>query len=365
MNRRTLLGAASAAGIAGLLGVPAEAAGRAGGPVVYLGGYSPDGLRVAARARRGPVLTVTRTVPDVPDASWLTVHRGTMYVTNEHAVDGTVTALSVRDPRRPSLLGTRPTLGGAPTHLSVHPSGRYLLTANYVDGTVVVYPIRRDGGLGEPTDLVRHTGAERQAHAHQVLPDPSGRWVLAVDLGADSVYIYELDLASGRLVARERLRLPSGAGPRHLAFHPSGHVAYVLGELRPEVTVTAWDPARGRLEPLRTVPTVADSTPEPQYPAEIAVSADGRFCYATNRGEDTVATFGIGRDGTTLTRLGNVPTGGVWPRHFTFDPAQRWIYVANQRSGTVTWLPRDRRTGLPGPVAGSLAVPSAAFVTFA
>ncbi|PRX46760.1 6-phosphogluconolactonase (cycloisomerase 2 family) [Prauserella shujinwangii] len=360
-SRRTVLAATGAAGLGGLLAAPVAAAGHRKERVGYLGGYAEAGLTVVTRPPRGPELTAERTVA-VPDASWLVRHRNTLYVTNERVPEGSVTALDVRDPRRPTVLGSRPTLGGAPTHLAVHPGGRHLLTANYADGSVVVHPIRDDGGLGEATDLVRHTGEDRQAHAHQVLPDPSGRWVLAVDLGADSVYVYRLDPRRGRLAERDRLRLPPGAGPRHLAFHPNGRVAYVLGELRPEITVARWDAACGRLTPVATVPTVPDDVAGPQYPAEILVSADGRFCYATNRGEDTIVTFAVAGGGTRLTRLGSVPTGGVWPRHFALDATGGWFHVANQRSGTVTWLPRDRRTGLPGQPAGTLPLPSAAFV---
>ncbi len=348
----------------------AGASGR-GGRVVFVGSYtsSPSaghGLDVATCAG-GPALRLDHTVPGVPDASWFafSADRKVLYSTNEAEPVGSVTALSLRDPARPAVLNKQTSRGSAPTHLSVHPSGRYLLTANYGDGTVVVHPILAGGKLGESTDLVKHTGSERDAHAHQVVTDPSGRWVLAVDLGADSVYVYRLDLTSGKLALHEQVRLPSGAGPRHLAFHPNGRVAYVLGELRPEITVASWDPGSGKLTPGKVVPTVAAGAPGPNYPGEIATSGDGRFVYASNRGENTIAAFATGQGGHDLKRLGdNASSGGDWPRHFTLDPSERWVYVSNQRSGAVTWLPRDPRTGLLGAPRGSLAVPSVATVLF-
>ncbi|MEV5300649.1 beta-propeller fold lactonase family protein [Amycolatopsis methanolica] len=144
----------------------------------------------------------------MPAASWLALSadRKLLYATNE-TEEGTVTAVDVRDPLKPAVLGSRSTLGAGPTHLSV--AGRHLLTANYTSGSLVVHPIRRDGALDETTDLVRHTGA--QPHAHQVLPDPSGRWVLAVDLGTDSVYVYRLD--AGKLVAHQQVTLPGASAP--------------------------------------------------------------------------------------------------------------------------------------------------------
>jgi 6-phosphogluconolactonase len=374
LDRRSFLGVLGAAGIGSLL--PTQPAGaaeypwRRGGRVAYVGSYtssgSPPGRGLDVATRHRSALRAERTVADIPDASWFafSADRRTLYVTNERLPEGSVTALSLRDPHAPRVLSRRSSLGGAPTHTSVHPAGRHLLTANYGDGTVAVHPILPDGGLGEATDLVRHTGTERQAHAHQVVTDPSGRWVLAVDLGADSVYVYRLDIRSGTLGLHRQVRLPVGAGPRHLAFHPRGRFVYILGELRAEITVADWDPARGELNPEQVVPTVASTAPAPQYPAEIAVSRDGRFVYATNRGEDTIATFAVRERGREIARLRNVPTGGVWPRHFTLDASQRWFYVSNQRSGTVTWLPRDPASGLPGEVAGSLAVPSVATVAF-
>ncbi|GAB3474963.1 lactonase family protein [Amycolatopsis cihanbeyliensis] len=373
IDRRRFLGALGVAGVGSVLGAGAATAAPTGrrGQTVFLGSYStwgsPPGAGLQVAGRSGAGLSVQHTVPGVPDASFFAFSPGrrTLYVTNELVPDGTVTALDLRDPRRPRVLGSRTTLGAGPTHLSVHPGGRHLLTANYTDGTVVVHPILSGGALGEPTDLARHTGTERDPHAHQVLTDPGGNWVLAVDLGADSVYVYKLDTWSGKLRPHEQVRLPSGAGPRHLAFDPHGRFAYILGELRPEITVASWDAARGKLTLGATVPTVPGSAPEPQYPAEIAVSADGRFVYASNRGEDTLATFAVRGYGRELHRIGeNVPTGGAWPRHFTLDPTQRWFYVANQNSGTVTWLPRDPRTGLPGAVAGEVSVPSVAVVAF-
>jgi 6-phosphogluconolactonase len=374
IDRRRFLGAAGVAGLGAVLAAPrASGTPHAWGHVsaVFLGSYStwgsPPGQGLQVATRSGTALDVAATVPGVADASFFAFSRDRrrMYVTNELVPDGTVTAVDVGDARRPRVLGARSTQGAGPTHLSVHPGGRHLLTANYTDGTVVVHPILRDGLLGEATDLVRHTGDEREPHAHQVRTDPSGRWVLAVDLGADSVYVYRLDPRSGTLALHRQVRLPSGAGPRHLAFHPCGRFAYILGELRPEITVAAWDPGSGVLTLGEAVPTVDDDAPQPQYPAEITVSRDGRFVYASNRGEDTIATLATGRGGAALRRVGNVSTGGAWPRHFTLDPSQRWFYVANQNSGTVTWLPRDSRTGLPGTVAGSVTVPSVAIVAFA
>ena len=311
---------------------------------VYLGSYGAD-LRTGEIADDG-TLTVTGTVAGVPDASYLAFHDRFLYTTNEG--QGRVTAL---DRTTNTVLNTQPSGGAGPTHLSVHPSG-HLLTANYTSGSVAVHALDEDGSIGERTDLVQHEG-DRDPHAHQVVP--MGEWVLAVDLGTDSVYVY--GLADGKLTRHQQLRLPAGAGPRHLAFHPTEPLVYILGELRPEITVAAWE--NGTLTPGQVVPTAGDGN----FPAEIAVSADGRFVYASNRGDNTIASFAVADD--RLTALGATPTGGDWPRHVTLSPDEQRLYVSNQNSGTVTWLPRDPATGALGAVEGSAPVPSVGIVAWA
>ncbi|MDT7727196.1 MAG: 6-phosphogluconolactonase [Actinomycetota bacterium] len=372
LTRRTFLGAVGVAGIGTALGSTVATASTtecyAEEGAIFISSYTsspPVGNGLDVAHRTGSVLVRDRTIPGITDASWFDVSsdRKTLYVTNE-TTSGTVSALSLADPAKPALLNTKSSGGAAPTHLSVHPSQKYVLAANYSTGTVVVLPILAGGKLGDRTDLVQHVGAERDAHAHQVVTDPSGQWVLSVDLGADSVYVYKLDLATGKLKLQHQVRLPSGAGPRHLAFHPAGRYAYIVGELRAEVTVASWDAALGKLTPVKVVSAIPAGSTGDQYPGEITVSADGRFAYATVRGPNTIATFSVTDGGASVTRLSNVATGGNWPRHLTVDPTGRWFYVSNQRSGTVTWLPRDAATGLPGAVAGSLAIPSVNSVRF-
>ncbi|GAA3581699.1 lactonase family protein [Amycolatopsis ultiminotia] len=379
VSRRTFLGAAGAAGAGTVLGAPfaSAASGRSGsgreaGTTAYVGSYTSTpptghGLDVVSRAGTDPALSAVRTVADVPDASWFdrSSDGRTLYVTNEGDPDGTVSALDLSDGASPKLLGATSSKGAAPTHLSVHSSQQFVLAANYGSGSVVVLPVEDGGKLGEATDLQQHTGTDREAHAHQVVNDPSGNWVLSVDLGADSVYVYALDTATGKLSLHKQVTLPAGAGPRHLVFHPDGKHAYLAQELRPEITVAGWDAETGTFTPLAVVPAVPAGSTGDLFPGEIAVSQDGKFVYATVRGPNTIATFTVADDGAGLTLASSVDTGGDWPRHLALDSGEKWFYVANQRSGTVTWLPRDATSGLPGKVAGSLAVPSVNSVFFA
>jgi 6-phosphogluconolactonase len=370
LDRRGFLKGIGAAAGSIVMSQSGDAATAGDETVVYLGSFTSSGkprgrgLEIGTVDRATGKLTIVGDVDGVPDASFLALSpdRKTLYAVNELQPRGTVTALHVGgDPRRPSVLNAQPSGGSGPTHLSVHPGGRHLLTANYGDGTVAVLPLSADGRLGPPTDVAKHPG---EAHAHQVLTDPSGQWIVATDLGADSVFVYGLDLSAGKLRLHQRLELPAGTGPRHLAFHPAGRYAYILRERRSEVVVAAWDAAAGRFTPGQTIGTLGDAAPPKNFAAGIQVSRDGRFLYTSNRGDDSIAMFRIEASGERLAFGGTVPCGGAWPRHFTLDPSERWLYVANQRSNSVSWLPRDAKTGSLGKVAGSASVNSVAMILF-
>jgi 6-phosphogluconolactonase len=374
LSRRTFLGAAAGASAATVLGTQFAAAATTpkaciAGATVYVGSYTTgaDGHGLDVTSRSGATLTPVRTVPGISDTSWFdrSADGKTLYVTNEGDPNGFVSALDITDVTNPKLLNKISSKGSAPTHLSVHSSGKYVLAANYGTGSVVVLPILAGGKLGEATDLAQHQGSDRAPNAHQVVNDPTGRWVLSVDLGADSVYVYSLDVATGKLSLHQQLKLPTGAGPRHLAFDRTGKFAYILQELRPELTVASWDAATGTLKALSVVPAVPSGSTGDLFPGEIALSKDGKFAYATVRGPNTLATFAVSDGGATLKLVSTVSSGGNWPRHVALDPAESWFYVSNQRSGTVTSLPRDPATGLPGAVASSLAVGSVNSVYFA
>lgn len=330
--------------------------------MAYVGSYTSEGGVGLATASVDPAtgtLTAGPTVPGVPDASWLA--RSTdgryLYATNEQEPIGSVTALDLSGP---AVLNQQSTGGGAPTHLSVHPSGRYLLAANYGSGSVAVLPLSSSGRLDPLTDLVRHKGS--QPHAHQIITDPSGRWVLSVDLGDDSVYVYRLDLATGKLHLSDQVTVATGSGPRHLVFAPSGDQAYLVCEHSSQVIVCDWHPSGGKLATGQVIGTVLPGAVTPNFPAEGVVAPDGRFLYVTNRGDNSIATFAV--HGTEIALLGTTPCGGDWPRHATLDPTGRHLYVSNQRSGAVAWLPRDPGSGLLSPATGTTKATAVAMVLF-
>jgi 6-phosphogluconolactonase len=254
--------------------------------------------------------------------------------------------------------------GAEPCHLTVAGRGTFLVAANYASGSVVVRRLRAEGGIGEQTCLVRHTGhgpvAGRQdgPHVHMVAPDPADDTTLLVtDLGADAVFAYRLDPRTGRLTLAARTAMPSGSGPRHLAFHPAEPLVYVLCELDNTLTTCAWDRASGRLTTLARHRTVTWDRPELAACSAILVSPDGRFLYTACRGADSVTVFGLA-DAAAPERAGVVPSGGAWPRDIALAGDGRLLLCANQESGTVTVFRVDPVTGVPARTGATLTVPA-------
>ncbi|MEU6090757.1 lactonase family protein [Streptomyces sp. NPDC047085] len=333
--------------------------------------YGGRGIVVAAVEPATGALTETGVIDAVPDPSYLTVgHTAVgpvLYAVSETA-HGSVAAYDISGPRPRPIGAPVAVQGESPTHLSVVRG--HLLTANYGSGSVTVLPLAADGGPRAASDVRHNAGSgpdrARQSgpHAHQVLPDPSGRWVLSVDLGADKVRIFSLDPQQGRLAPNGETSLRPGTGPRHLAFHPSGSHAYVLGELEPTVIVCRWDTDAGVLEPVGTAPLFPDGADAAVSPSAPVVSPDGRHLWAAVRGTDTITVLALDAAGEQAEPVATVPCGGRWPRDLVLHPSGTRLYAANERSGDVTWLDVDPATGIPHR-AGSLPVPAASSVVFA
>jgi 6-phosphogluconolactonase len=306
---------------------------------VYLGAYTGtesavDGIRLAFADSTG--LRCTDRVATTLDPSFLALapDRCTLYAVNERTI-GRVAAFAIRADGSLDPINSQMSHGATPCHLSVHPSGGFLLTAHYGSGELVVHPIGPGGRLLEACHVIQHTGCgpnPRQgcSRLHQVLTAPDGRHVLAVDLGADSVYLYDFDRGTGHLSLRQEVALRAGAGPRHLAFHPDGTRIYLINELASTLTEASYDPGFG-ITPGETLSTLPPDYRGHNLAAEVVVSPDGRFVYGSNRGHDSIAVVEV--DGFRLVDV--QPAGVTEPRHIALSPDGRNLLVAGQGSETV------------------------------
>jgi 6-phosphogluconolactonase len=248
--------------------------------------------------------------------------------------------------------------------------------ANYTSGTIAVFPILADGRLGEHTALVKNPGVtgpnkERQEapHAHWIETSAHNQLVYVADLGLDRILIYKFDAVTGSLTADGAppdplsLTVSPGAGPRHVAFAPDGKFMYVLGEIQSTVTVFA----NGEENPYRSVQeisTLPKGFTGRNDAAEIAVHPGGKFLYASNRGQDTIAIFAIDTEKGTLTHIASTPTGGREPRHFAIDPTGHYLLAENQNSDTIVEFRIDATSGKLSSTGEVTHVPSPVCLAF-
>jgi len=258
-----------------------------------------------------------------------------LYSVNEN-LDGGVSAYAI-DPATGllSFINAASAGGQHTTHLSVHPSGRYLMAANYGSGNAPVFRLEADGSIGAMTANFQGHGSG--PHAHQIVTDLDGRHVFEVDLGTDRVNVLSLDPGTGALSAHAApfVATAPGAGPRHMAFHPNRTRAYVLNERASTIDALAYDSERGRLERLQTISTLPKDFAGFHAAAEIRVHPNGRFLYSTNRGHHSIALFAIDGETGQLDALGWEPSGGQWPRGMNIDPSGSFLCVANQNTDNI------------------------------
>ncbi|WP_246498605.1 lactonase family protein [Microvirga soli] len=266
------------------------------------------------------------------------------------------------------------TAGRDPVHLSVDPGNRFLIVANHVTSSLAVLPPHEDGSLEKLVDLVVLEGQigpyrveQPFAKPHQVEFDPSGRFVIVPDKGLDQIFTFGVDGITSKLLAMDALPAPAreGAGPRHVSFHPDGAVAYVVNELDSTVTAYRRDPGYGSLSPFQVVSALPDTFVGHSRAAEIMVSKDGRFLYASNRGHDSIAIFSVDPASGRLTNTDWEKSHGRTPRFFTLDPSGAWMFIANEDSDNIVAFRVDQQTGMLSHEEVSVRTSSPVCIVFA
>jgi 6-phosphogluconolactonase len=383
-SRRDFL-AASAIGLIGLARGSRDEA-PMDGDLLYVGTYTEGtrslGIYLVRMDRHTGQLRQVGSVDAGPNPSFLAIHpnRRVLYAVNEleryqGRPTGAVSAFAIeRETGALTRLNEQPSEGGAPCFVSVDRSGRVVLVANYAGGSVALLPIEANGALAPAAHVVQHTGTgptpERQEapHAHCILPDRSNRFALAADLGADRVFVYRLDLDGPSLrhveVEGGDAVMRPGAGPRHLAFHPTLPLVFVANELDATVVTLRFDTERGALSPQGTLSTVPAGWTGTNYPADIHVASSGRTVYVSNRGHNSIAVFSVADSTGALVLDQVVATEGDWPRNFSLDPSGRWLLAANQRSDSVVVFGRDPDSGRLTPTGQRIAIPSPVCLRF-
>ncbi len=320
-----------------------------------------------------------RLVAEVENPSFLALHPNGrfLYAVNEGSAFrgtalGAVSAYRIQPDGSLALLNQMASGGGAPCHLEVDATGRCLLAANYSGGNVAVFQLSSEGSIERRTDLVQHLGSsshprrQRRPHAHSIRLDRNNRYAAVADLGVDKVYVYPFNPATGRLDLSRAgaVSLPPGAGPRHLAFHPNGRLAFVNNELHSSLTSLRFEPEKGRLEKLETQSTLPESYTGSNSTAEVQTHPNGQFVYVSNRGHDSIAVFGIEAASGRLTPIEREPVQGRTPRHFGIEPRGQFLFAANQKSDSIVIFRVNATTGELEPTSSKVPAPTPVCIQF-
>jgi 6-phosphogluconolactonase len=259
------------------------------------------------------------------------------------------------------------------TYLALDGKSNTLFGAGFESGVVTALPIQADGSVGKVVSSQKQYGTgpharQKAPHPHAVVIDPSGRYLLSPDLGADRLFVYRFDAATRALTPAETPfeQLPPGSAPRHLAFHPNGKFLYMNTELTAEVRIYRWDAQQGRLQLVETVSAYpAGYTGNNKSFSEIAFSSDGRFLYAALRGDqDSLVVYDVNKDTGSINEIQRISSQGKRPWSFGIDPTGQWMLVLNEATHSVNVFSVDQKTGKLNPTSESLSIPNPATVVF-
>ena len=290
------------------------------------------------------------------DPSFLALHPTGAYL---YAVDeggAAVVAFSVdRASGGLTLLNQQPSQGASPCHVVVDAAGKNVLVANYTGGSITVFSVLADGRLGTATAHIQHPGSS--PHAHCIALDASNQFALVCDLGLDRIYSYVFNSAQGTLAANSVpwVTVPTGAGPRHLAFDPTFRRAYVICETSSIIIGFNYDSQKGVLSPFQTNSSLPAGWNGVNTAAEIAVHPSGGFLYGSNRGYNSVAVFSLHPATGMMSAVQQQPVGQT-PRHFAIEPSGAFCLVANEDSNSVQEYAINPRDGKLTSTGRTLAV---------
>ena len=295
---------------------------------------------------------------EISNPGFLTMHPtgAVLYATGNQEGKPAVSAFRVtQDPKGLELINFVPIGDGGAAHLSCDATGKVLMTAQYGGGSTGLFQLAEDGSISKRVAILKHKGGSgvvdrRQdaPHAHWTGVSPDNRFAFVPDLGMDKVVIWKLDSETPSLQAHGFGICPPGGGPRHMKFSPSGKHIYVLNELSLSVTTFAYDKEAGTMEPIQTIPTLADEVKAKEVfnsASEIRVHPSGKFVYSANRGNDTITCFRVDASSGKLSLIEVEPIRGSWPRNFNLDPSGHWLLAAGRDSNTIAVFAVDQTSG--------------------
>lgn len=312
-------------------------------------------------------------VAATPDGKYLYGINETKKFSNTSMYGGSVLAYKMKaEDGKLEFINTEPTVGVFPCFLTMTQDGSHLIATNYGsidtlvhserkedgtyelvrtfdEGSVVMLPVKEDGSVGKVSSLTVHSKTSvdpiRQisVHPHSVNVDPKDEFAMVCDRGGDRIYSYRIDKEHSKLTLAAELKVKEATGPRHLAFHPSRDIFFVVSELLPYIAAYSYDRATGEMseincisvEPPKYEPRDYKSFPACTHPADVHIHPNGKYVYSSNRGHNSISTFEIDEKTGALSYVSSTPSQGITPRTFAITPDGKYMLVANQDTSTV------------------------------
>ena len=336
---------------------------------LLIGTYSVEGktngIHVYRFDSQSGEATMAQSVTELSNASYLAISSDgkNVYAVSEGSGGGSVNAYSF-NPISGALTGLNSVPAQGPCYVSVDDAKSVVFAGNYGGGSVLAVHLNHDGSfLEDNLQTIKHEGSsvnkdrQEKPHVHSVVLSSDDRHLLVPDLGTDKVYQYRVDTKQRHaLIPMDVpfLAVNPGGGPRHLTFHPNGKHAYLVLEL--EGAVMALDYSEGKLTSKQTISMVSSDFKGRVSGADIHTSPDGKFLYASNRGDvNEIAIYSIDRNGM-LTLIGRQSVLGKTPRNFVIDPTGNFLLVANQNTNEIIIFKRDVKSGLLTPTGKKIEV---------
>lgn len=319
--------------------------------IVYIGTYTQkgEGIYVYEFDRKDFSFKELQVLTSKTSPSFLEFHPNKKYLYAANEGNNTVSSFAIDQASgKLTALNAQPSLGRGPCHVAVDPKGRFLYVSNYGSGQLGVYLLNSDGSIGAAADSIQDKGAANQKpHMHSVIPSADGKYIYASDLGIDKIMVYSVDPKTGKLTpgAVPYAEVKAGDGPRHFAIHPNGNFGYSAGELASVVNSFKIVKNSGALVPLERVTMLPGDFTGKSYAADIHFSPDGKFLYASNRGHESLAIYGVDAKTGKLTVAGHADTHGKHPRNFMIDQKGAFAVVTNRDNDNVVFFKVNNATG--------------------
>jgi 6-phosphogluconolactonase len=297
-----------------------------------------------------------------------------LYATDEEESDGAVGAYAF-EPTTGQLafLNSQSSQGTCPCYVVEDKTGKWVFVANYCSGSLSALGVNNDGSLAPASQTIRHfgkgldTARQASAHVHSTIFSPNEKFLLVADLGTDQEHVYGFSPGQTMPLAEPRdsvASLKSGTGPRHIVFHPKKPWVYILGELTATVDAFQFDTLSGKLTHFQRIRTTPDSFKGFAGSADIHIRADGKYLYASNRGDaNTLAVFAISKNGMLENRQ-YVSVMGKHPRNFVIDPTSHFLLVANRDTDNIVIFSIDALTGLLKDTGKQISIPNPVCLKF-